>query len=91
MLIDILDPSRNMKPLFQSYLVQTVQGQVITGMVVNETANSLEIHQADGSRLAILRIDIESMQSTGVSFMADGLEKQIDVPAMADLLALLRS
>ena len=90
LLIDILDPSRVMKPQYQSYTVQTTQGQLFTGIVVNETANGLKLQQADGSRLEILRIDIESLQSTGVSFMADGLEQQIDINAMADLLAFLQ-
>ncbi len=32
-----------------------------------------------------------SLRSLGVSYMPEGLEKQIDVPAMADLLAYLNS
>jgi uncharacterized protein YacL len=60
-------------------------------MVVNETANALKMQQADGRRLEILRIDIESLKSTGVSYMADGLEQQISIKAMADLFAFLRS
>ena len=80
-----------MKPQYQSYTVQTTQGQLFTGMVVNETANALKIQQADGRRLEILRIDIEALKSTGVSYMADGLEQQISINAMADLFAFLRS
>ena len=91
LLVDILDPSRNMKPQYQSYTVQTAQGQLFTGMVVNETANALKLQQADGRRLEILRIDIESLKSTGVSYMADGLEQQISINAMANLFAFLRS
>ena len=60
-------------------------------MVVNETANALQMQQADGRRLEILRIDIESLKSTGVSYMADGLEQQISINAMANLFAFLRS
>ncbi|MEE3370916.1 MAG: PVC-type heme-binding CxxCH protein [Planctomycetota bacterium] len=89
LLVDILDPSRTMKPQYQSYTAQTTRGQLFTGMVVNETANALTMQQADGSRLEILRIDIESLKSTGVSYMADGLEQQININAMADLLAFL--
>ena len=80
-----------MKPQYQSYTVQTAQGQLFTGMVVNETANALKLQQADGRRLEILRIDIESLKSTGVSYMADGLEQQISINAMANLFAFLRS
>jgi hypothetical protein len=35
------------------------------------------------------RCDIEAMTSTGLSFMPEGLESQIDQQAMADLIAYL--
>jgi hypothetical protein len=38
-----------------------------------------------------LRIPIDELRSTGLSFMPEGLEKQIDVRGMADLLAYLNS
>jgi hypothetical protein len=39
----------------------------------------------------VLRINIEELKSTGQSFMPEGLEKQLDVAAMADLLAYLNA
>ena len=60
-------------------------------MITAETANGLTLRRADGTSETVLRIDIEELRSTGVSFMPEGLEKQIDVPAMADLLAYLGS
>jgi hypothetical protein len=39
----------------------------------------------------IPRTDVESLRSLGLSYMPEGLEKQIDIPAMADLLAYLNS
>jgi hypothetical protein len=39
----------------------------------------------------VLRIHIDELRSTGLSFMPEGLEKQIDVLAMADLRAYLPS
>ena len=49
------------------------------------------LRRADGTSETVLRIHIEELQSTGLSFMPEGLEKQIDVPAMADLLEYLTS
>jgi hypothetical protein len=60
-------------------------------MITVETPNSLTIRQPDGGQETILRLDIEELRSTGLSYMPEGLEKQIDVPAMADLLAYLNS
>ena len=47
--------------------------------------------RADGTTETVLRIHIDELRSTGLSFMPEGLEKQLDVPAMADLLAYLNS
>ena len=45
----------------------------------------------DGTTETVLRIDIEELRSSGLSFMPEGIEKQIDVAAMADLLAYLNA
>jgi hypothetical protein len=44
-------------------------------MITAETANSLTIRQADGTTETILRIHIDQLHGTGLSFMPEGLEK----------------
>jgi putative membrane-bound dehydrogenase-like protein len=88
-LLNILDPNREVMPQFLSYVLMTTNGRVLTGMITVETANSLTIRQPDGHEESVLRFQIEELRSTGLSYMPEGLEKQIDVPAMADLLAYL--
>jgi putative heme-binding domain-containing protein len=90
-LLNILDPNRDVKPQYLSYLLETKSGRTITGMITAETASSLTLRRLDGTTETVLRIDIDQLRSTGLSFMPEGLEKQIDVPAMADLLAYLNS
>jgi putative heme-binding domain-containing protein len=90
-LLNILDPNRDVKPEFLTYVLTTTAGRLVTGMITAETANDLTLRRADGTSETVLRIDIEELRSTGLSFMPEGQEKQIDVPAMADLLAYLRS
>ena len=63
----------------------------MTGMITAETANSLTIRRVDGTTETVLWIQIDELKSTSLSFMPEGLEKQIDVPSMADLLAYLTS
>ena len=90
-LLNILDPNREVKPQYFSYVLVTNAGRIVTGMITAETANGITLRRADGTSETLLRIDIEELRSTGVSFMPEGLEKQIDVPAMADVLAYLNS
>jgi putative membrane-bound dehydrogenase-like protein len=90
-LLNILDPNREVLPQYQTYILVTTTGVVLTGMIVQESANSLTIRNPDGGQETVLRHQIEELRSTGLSYMPEGLEKQIDIPAMADLLAYLSS
>ena len=90
-LLNILDPNREVKPQYMSYVVVTDEGRALTGMIAEETANGITLRAPDGKTEQVLRINIEEMRSTGLSFMPEGLEKQLDRQAMADLLAYLNS
>jgi putative membrane-bound dehydrogenase-like protein len=90
-LLNILDPNREVLPQFLSYVLVTDSGRTITGMISAESATSITLRRPDGTSETVLRIHIEELRSTGVSYMPEGLEKQIDVRAMADLLAYLMS
>ncbi len=90
-MLNILDPNREVKPQFLSYAVLLDTDRIITGMIAAETANSLTIRKADNTTETVLRVNIEQIKSTGLSFMPEGLEKQLDTAAMADLLAYLNS
>lgn len=90
-LLNILDPNREVKPQFLNYVVVLDSGRTLTGMIAAETANSLTFRKADGMSETILRVNIDELKSTGISFMPEGIEKQLDVAAMADLLAYLNS
>jgi hypothetical protein len=49
------------------------------------------LRRANNEADTVLRIDIDTMQSSGMSLMPVGLEKQIDRQGMADLIAYLQS
>ena len=88
-LLNILDPNREVKPKFVNYVLVTSDGRVTSGMIVEENANSLTMRSPDGKESRIQRIDVEELRGTGLSFMPEGLEKQVDRQGMADLLAYL--
>ena len=88
-LLNVLAPNREVNPQYMSYAVITTDGRSLTGMIDAETATSVTLRRAENQTDTVLRIDIDEMRSTGVSLMPDGLEKEIDQQAMADLLAYL--
>jgi putative heme-binding domain-containing protein len=90
-LLNVLDPNREVKPRFLTYSLVTDDGRSLTGMIQTENANSLTLRRPDGTTLDVQRAEIDMLQSSGLSFMPEGLEKQLDKQAMADLLAYLDS
>jgi putative membrane-bound dehydrogenase-like protein len=90
-LLNVLDPNREVNPQYVNYLVVTKEGKTLTGIIAGETASSLTLKRAEGVTDTVLRIDIDELKSTGLSIMPEGVEKQIDQQAMADLIAYLLS
>ena len=90
-LLNILDPNREVKPKYLTYVLIDVKGRATTGMITSENANSITLQKPDGTNTTILRTEIEVLQSTGLSFMPEGLEKQVSKQQMADLLSYLNA
>lgn len=89
LLIDVLDPSREVDPRFVAYQVTTRRGQVLSGIIAAETAASLTLKRGEGAEDTVLRTQIDTIESTGKSLMPEGLEAQIGKQEMADLIAYL--
>ena len=91
LLTNILDPNRAVDANYFGYTVVTRDGQVHTGIIASETASSITLKQPENKTLQILRSDIDSMRSTGLSLMPVGLEKNISVQEMADLISYIKN
>lgn len=90
-LLNLLDPNREVNPQYVNYLVVTADGRQLTGMIASETATSITLKRAENATDTVLRQDIDELQSTGLSIMPEGLEKQLSKQDMADLIAYLLS
>lgn len=88
-LVNVLDPNREINPQYLNYTALTTDGRIITGMIESEGSDNITLVSADGQTTTLSRDDIERLRSTGVSFMPTGLEESIDHQAMADLIAYL--
>ncbi|HEV7222417.1 MAG TPA: PVC-type heme-binding CxxCH protein [Pirellulales bacterium] len=90
-LVNMLDPSREVNPQYVNYSLITDDGRTITGMVAAETATSVTLKRAENAADTVLRIDIDELRGTGQSLMPEGVEKQLGKQEMADLIAYLLS
>ena len=91
LLISILDPNRAVEPRFVGYVVDTSDGRTLTGVLGTETATSITLLQPSVPPVQILRTEIKSLRSTGLSLMPDGLESGLSKQDVSDLIAHIRS
>jgi putative membrane-bound dehydrogenase-like protein len=88
-LTNVLDPSREVNPQFVNYEAVTDDGRTITGLIAAESATAVTLKRAEGQQDTVLRVNLEELSSTGLSLMPEGLEKQLDKQALADVIAYL--
>ena len=62
----------------------------MTGVIVAETPTSVTLKRGENATDTVLRRDIEELRSTGKSLMPEGIEKQLDPQAMADVIAYVK-
>lgn len=89
LLVDILDPSREVDPRYVQYTLSTHDGRTLVGVVVDETASGVTLKIPDKGEVTVLRADIDKLASSAKSLMPDGLEQQVTKPELADLIAYL--
>jgi putative heme-binding domain-containing protein len=89
LLTNILDPNREVNSNYLSYLIETKAGESLTGLIVNESANSVTFRMAGGAEIVVARANIASLQSQGKSLMPEGLEEGLSAQDMADLLEFI--
>lgn len=88
-LVNVLDPNRELNPQYANYTVRTKAGEIRTGILASETATSITLKRAYGETDVIARSDVAEMRSSALSIMPEGLESTINPQGMADLIAFV--
>ncbi len=88
-LVSILDPNRAVETKFFNYTVETRDLATYSGILAEESGNSVKIRGANGIEDTILRADIESMTTASRSPMPDGLEDGLTPEDLANLMAYI--
>ncbi len=91
LLAAILDPNRAVESRYLNYLAITKEGLTLTGMIASETSTTLTLVSSDGKKHDLLRNQLDELVSTGKSLMPDGMEKDLSVQDMADVIAHVRA
>ena len=87
----ILDPDRAIEAKWMMFTAVTEDGRVLSGAVAEETSSAITLVSIEGKRTKIPRRQLESFKSARRSLMPMGLEKEISIDQMANLLTYLKS
>lgn len=91
LLVAILDPNVDVDARYLNYIAIREDGKSLTGMLVDETSTSLTIVEQGDKRHTLLRTELDQLRGTGKSLMPEGLEKDLSMEDLSDLLAYLMS
>ena len=89
-LSNILDPNMAINPNYFAYNVETLEGELETGLLQSESAEAVTLLQAQGRKLVVARRKIKRLESSGLSLMPEGLEAGLDPADVRGLIAFLQ-
>jgi putative heme-binding domain-containing protein len=91
MLHDILDPNAGVDVNYLGYKLIAKDGSIYLGLIFKETDEEIGLRMMGGSTKTIKKSNIESLTSSGISLMVEGMEENMTHQEMADLMAFLQA
>ena len=91
LLQSIIHPNEAVEDKYLGYAIATHAGDTSLGLMESVSGGSISLRLANGSTQQIVRSDIATLTSTGVSLMPEGFGESLTVKDMNDLLGYLTS
>jgi putative membrane-bound dehydrogenase-like protein len=85
----IINPNSSIAHGYRQYTVETQKGQLLTGLIVDETKESLILKNAEGERIVLPAKDIASKHEMELTIMPEGLVQTLTDQDLVDLIAYL--
>jgi putative membrane-bound dehydrogenase-like protein len=85
----IVNPNAQMAPFYRPQQLLTVDGKVLTGLVLGKEGKSQAYVGSDGALFYVDKDDIEARRELATSIMPDGLLDRMDATEIRDLIAFL--
>ncbi len=87
----ILFPSAGISHNYESWLVQTVDGTLMTGVLIGETDNEIQLKDDKGILHKIPVADIEEKKKQQLSIMPADLHKALSEQDLVDVVEYMMS
>jgi putative membrane-bound dehydrogenase-like protein len=90
LLVSIVDPSAVVRNEYASFTLQTVDGQVLTGMIVEQTPQQVTLVDSQGQRQAVSADRIDVIDESPISLMPENLLRELTPQQLRDLFQFLQ-
>ena len=91
MLINIVNPSAEVREGFETYQALTDDGRIVTGFLVDRDNQVVVLRGADGQNVTLAQSEIEELLPQRKSLMPEGVLREFNDQQVRDLFAYLRS
>lgn len=91
LLTSILNPNLAVDNNYFRYQLITVDGNVHEGIKIQEDSERIVLQDSQAKRIVIDVAEIEATRHSGLSLMPDGLENQLSLQQMADLISFIKN
>ncbi|HMC67072.1 MAG TPA: HEAT repeat domain-containing protein, partial [Gemmataceae bacterium] len=91
LLESIVFPSASLVRSYESVLVTTKDGKTVNGLIRKDAPDEILLATGLNQEVRIARKDIEDIQPSKISIMPAGLDQQLTVQELADLVAFLKA
>ena len=91
MLLNVVNPSAEIREGFENHLVQTGDGRTLNGFIVEQDKQVVVLKGIDGQSLILPREEIDELRAVPTSLMPEDLLKSLTDQQVRDLFAYLRA
>jgi putative membrane-bound dehydrogenase-like protein len=91
LLMAVLHPNKAIEAKYKQRLLNTVDGETVRGVVIQENASGVTLGLSDGTKRTFPRDDIENSRDLNLSLMPEGFEKTLSQEELADVLKFLQT
>lgn len=85
----ILEPSKDIAPEYETIVVATRAGRVLTGIRINETNFNVQLREENGRFHSLLKRDLDEVKVMKKSLMPENFGEVLTVKELHDLFAYL--
>ncbi len=89
--VAILDPSAGISHNYESYSALTTDGQVITGLLISQTADRVVLRDVEGIDRTFARSQLEDITKLSTSLMPSNIVEQLSAEDLVDLVEYLQT